>query len=143
LKNFRSQHRPKKNTLIVGKRAILEAIQEGRQIDRLYLQSNGSRDMLEEMRKTASQNAIPVNYVPVEKLNSFNVADHEGCIAITSKVQYIDLQQIISWVVETGDVPLFLILDGITDIRNIGGIARTAFCTGVQAISNHAEGVMH
>jgi len=141
LKNFRSQYRPKKNTLIVGKRAILEAIQGGQLIDRLYLQGNGYRNMLEEMRKIATQNAIPVNYVPVEKLNSFNVADHGGCVALISKVQYLDLQEIISWVVEKGEVPLFLILDGITDIRNIGGIARTAFCTGVQAIIIPDKGI--
>ncbi len=141
MKNFRSQHRPKKNSLIVGKPAILEAIQEGKQIDRLYLQSNGYRDMLDEMRKIATQNTIPVNYVPVEKLNSFNAGEHGGCVALISKVQYQDLQQIISWVVDKGHVPLFLILDGITDIRNIGGIARTAYCTGVQAIIIPDKGV--
>ncbi len=141
MKNFRSQHRPKKNSLIVGKRAIIKAIQENKQIDRLYLQSNGYMDMLDEMRKIAMQSAIPVNYVPVEKLNSFNVGEHDGCIALISKVQYQDLQQIISWVVDKGHVPLFLILDGITDIRNIGGIARTAFCTGVHAIIIPDKGV--
>ncbi len=141
MKNFRSQHRPKKNSLIVGKQAIIEAINSGQQIDRLYLQSNGYRDLLEEMRKIATQNAIPVNYVPVEKLNSFNAGEHGGCVALISKVQYQDLQQIISWVVDRGEVPLFLILDGITDIRNIGGIARTAFCTGVQAIIIPDKGV--
>ncbi len=141
MKNFRSPYRPKKNALIVGKRDILEAIKGGQQIDRLYLQSNGYRDMLEEMRKVAAQNAIPVNYVPVEKLNSFNVGDHGGCIALISKVQYLDLQEIISWVVEKGEAPLFLILDGITDIRNIGGIVRTAFCTGVQAIIIPDKGI--
>ncbi len=141
MRSFRSQHRPKKNTLIVGKRAILEAIQEGQQIDRLYLQNNGYKDMLEEMRKIALQNAIPINYVPVEKLNHFNIADHSGCIAVISKIKYLDLQQIISFVVEKGAVPLFLILDGITDIRNIGGIARTAFCTGVQAIIIPHKGI--
>lgn len=141
MKDYRSQHRPKKNSLIVGKRAIIEAIQEGKQIDRLYLQSNGYRDMLDEMRKIAMQNAIPVNYVPVEKLNYFNAGEHGGCVALISKVQYQDLQQIISWVVDKGHVPLFLILDGITDIRNIGGIARTAYCTGVQAIIIPDKGV--
>ncbi len=134
MKNFRSQSRPKKNSLIVGKRAIIEAIQEGKQIDRLYLQTNGYKDMLEEMRKIAMQNAIPVNYVPLEKLNSFNVTEHQGCVALISKVKYQELQEVISYVVEKGEIPLFLILDGITDIRNIGGIARTAFCTGVHAI---------
>jgi 23S rRNA (guanosine2251-2'-O)-methyltransferase len=141
LKNFRSQQRPKKNTLIVGRSAILEAIRSGQQVDRIYLQSNGFRDLLEEMRKVATQYAIPVNYVPLEKLNSFNAGTHNGCIALISKIQYHDLQQVISWVVDKGEVPLFLILDGITDIRNIGGIARTAHCTGVQALIIPDKGV--
>ena len=141
MKNFRSQHRPKKSSLIAGKKAIIEAINDGKQIDRIYVQSNGYKDMQEDMRKLASQNTIPINYVPVEKLNSFNIGEHGGCVALISKVQYHDLQQVISWVVDKGETPLFLILDGITDIRNIGGIARTAFCTGVHAIIIPDKGV--
>jgi 23S rRNA (guanosine2251-2'-O)-methyltransferase len=141
VKHFRPQHRPKKSSLIVGKKALIEAIQSGKQIDRIYLQSNGYRDLIEDVKRIGAQNAIPINYVPVEKLNSFNAGPHDGCIALVSKVQYQDLQQVISWVVERGEVPLFLILDGITDVRNIGGIARTAFCTGVQAIIIPDKGV--
>ncbi len=141
MKNFRPQHRPKKSSLIVGRKALVEAIQAGKQIDRIYLQSNGYKDVVDDVKRIASQNAIPINYVPVEKLNSLNAGPHDGCIALVSKVHYQDLQQVISWVVERGEVPLFLILDGITDVRNIGGIARTAFCTGVQAIIIPDKGV--
>jgi 23S rRNA (guanosine2251-2'-O)-methyltransferase len=140
VKHFRSQARPKKNALITGRKAVAEAIQSGKGLDRIYI-NNKIGDSSKEIRSLASQNGIPVNYVPVEKLNSFNVEDHEGFIAIISKVQYHDLQQVISWVVDKGEIPLFLILDGITDIRNIGGIARTAFCTGVQAIIIPDKGV--
>lgn len=87
------------------------------------------------------QNGVPVNYVPVAKLNGFNVTDHGGCIAQIAKVQYQNLQDVISLVTESGEAPLFLILDGITDIRNIGGIARTAYCTGVHAIIIPDKGV--
>ena len=141
MKNFRPQQRPKKSTLIVGRKAVIEAIQSGKAIDRIYLNTKASGEDISQIRAIASKNAIPVNYVPVEKLNSFNIGDHEGCVALISKVQYQELQQIISWVVEKGEVPLFLILDGITDVRNIGGIARTAFCTGVQAIIIPDKGV--
>jgi 23S rRNA (guanosine2251-2'-O)-methyltransferase len=79
--------------------------------------------------------------VPVEKLNNFNVSNHEGCVALVAKVQYQQLQDVISFVVEQGETPLFLILDGITDIRNIGGIARSAFCFGVNAIIIPDKGV--
>jgi 23S rRNA (guanosine2251-2'-O)-methyltransferase len=77
----------------------------------------------------------------VEKLNGFNIEFHEGCVAVISKIQYQDLQQVISFVVEKGETPLFLILDGVTDIRNIGGIARTAYCCGVQTIIIPEKGV--
>jgi 23S rRNA (guanosine2251-2'-O)-methyltransferase len=89
----------------------------------------------------ASQSAVPLSFVPTAKLNSFNVTDHEGSIAQIAKVQYQSLQDIISFVTENGEAPLFLILDGITDIRNIGGIARTAYCTGVHAIIIPDKGV--
>jgi 23S rRNA (guanosine2251-2'-O)-methyltransferase len=98
-------------------------------------------DVIDEIKKLAAENQIPINKVPVEKLNSFNISNHQGCVALKSKVQYQDLQQVISFVVESGQTPLFLILDGITDIRNIGGIARTAYCCGVQAIIIPEKGV--
>ena len=141
MKNFRSQHRPKKNSLVAGRKAVEDAVQSGQQIDRIYLQSNGYRDVLDAMKKLALQYHIPVNFVPVEKLNSFNVPEHEGCVAVISRVQYYELQEVISWVVEDGATPFFLMLDGITDIRNIGAIARTAYCTGVQAIVIPDKGV--
>lgn len=141
MKNFRPQHRPKKNLLVVGRKATLEAIKTGKPLERIYLQNNLGGKELAEITAAATQNQIPVNKVPVGKLESFNVTNHEGCIALLSKIQYQDLQQVISFVVESGQTPLFLILDGITDIRNIGGIARTAFCTGVNAIIIPDKGV--
>ena len=94
-----------------------------------------------QIKVLASQHGVPLNFVPVEKLNSFNVTDHEGFVGLISKVQYFELQQMISWVIEKGETPLFLILDGITDVRNIGGIARTAYSTGVHAIIIPERGV--
>lgn len=119
----------------------MEAIRSGKALDRIYINNKIGNDSIKDIKSLASQNGVPVNYVPVEKLNSFNVSDHEGFIALISRVHYQDLQQVISWVVERGETPLFLILDGITDIRNIGGIARTALCTGVQAIIIPDKGV--
>lgn len=141
MKNFRPRHRPKKSSLLVGKNAIIEAMQTGVAIDRVYLNGKTSGDTYNEVKKLAAQNNIPINYVPIEKLNNFNVVNHDGAVAFISKVRYQELQQIISWVVERGEVPLFLLLDGITDIRNIGGIARTAFCTGVHAIIIPDKGI--
>ena len=127
--------------MLAGKEKIVAAIENGQPIDRIFLQSNGYQDVHAVMKKLALQYRIPINYVPVEKLNGFNIGEHGGCVALLSKVQYHDLQDMISWVIEKGEVPLFLILDGITDIRNIGGIARTAYCTGVQALIIPDKGV--
>ena len=134
MKNFRSQHRPKKSSLIIGKTAVKEAIESGKQLDRIYLQNSSHGKLIEEIKSLAHQYNIPVHKVPVEKLNGFNINDHEGCVAVIAKIQYYELQQIISFVIEKGEAPLFLLLDGITDIRNIGGIARTAYCCGVHAL---------
>lgn len=142
MKNFRHQHqRPKKNTLVIGREAVIKAMKEGKQLDRIYLQSTVHGPVIDEIRKLAADNMVPINKVPVEKLNNFNVSNHEGCVAQISKIQYQDLQQIISFIVDKGEVPLFLILDGITDIRNIGGIARSAFSFGVNAIIIPDKGV--
>jgi 23S rRNA (guanosine2251-2'-O)-methyltransferase len=141
VKHFRPQARPKKNSLVVGRNSIIDAIREGKAIDRLYINNKIGNETIRDIKSIATENNIPINYVPVEKLNSFNMEGHEGFVALLSKIHYQDLQQVITWVVERGEVPLFLILDGITDIRNIGGIARTAFCTGVQAIIIPDKGV--
>ncbi len=142
MKNFRQQqHRPKKNTLVVGRIAVIEAMKAGKQLERIYLQTTIHGDVVDEIRKLAEQQLIPINKVPVEKLNNFNVSNHEGCIALISKIQYQNLQDIISFTVDKGETPLFLILDGITDIRNIGAIARSAFCFGVNAIIIPDKGV--
>ena len=142
MKNFRhQQQRPKKNTLVIGREAVVTALQTGKQLERIYLQSTVHGDVIDTIRKLAEDNQVPINKVPVEKLNNFNVSNHEGCIALIAKVQYQNLQDIISFVVDKGEVPLFLILDGITDIRNIGGIARSAFCFGVNAIIIPDKGV--
>ena len=141
MKNFRQQHRPKKNSLIIGRNAVVNAIRSGKLLDRIYLQNTAHGQAIEEIKALAEQHHIPINKVPVEKINGFNITEHEGCVALIAKIQYQDLQEIISFVVEKGETPLFLMLDGITDIRNIGGIARTAFCCGVHAIIIPDKGV--
>ena len=143
MKQFRhtQQHRPKKNTLIIGPKAIIEALESGKQLERIYLQSTIHGTMVDDVRKAADKYAVPINKVPIEKLNSFNISNHHGCIAVISKIQYQDLQQVISFIFDKGETPLFLLLDGITDIRNIGGIARSAFCFGVNAIIIPDKGV--
>ena len=139
--NFQQQHRPKKSSLIIGQKKVIDAIRDGEQIERIYLSNTVYGKVAEEIRKFAEEKQIPVNKVPVDKINSFNVDEHEGCVALRGKIKYQDLQEIISFVVDRGEAPLFLMLDGITDIRNIGAIARTAYCCGVHAIIIPDKGV--
>ena len=112
----------------------MEAMIAGEQVERIYLATTVYGKQADEIKKIAEQYQVPINKVPVEKINSFNVENHEGCVALRGKIQYQDLQQVISFVVDVGEVPLFLLLDGITDIRNIGALARTAYSCGVHAI---------
>jgi len=119
----------------------VQAIQSGKQLDRIYLQNNMPGKLVEEIKSIALQHNIPINKVPVEKLDGFNITGHQGIVAQIARVQYLDLQEVISFIVEKGETPLFLLLDGITDIRNIGGIARTAYCCGVHALIIPEKGV--
>ncbi len=141
MKNFRPQQRPRKNTLVIGSQAVVNAFREGIQLDRIYLDARAAGPFVNDVKKMAQQQNVPVNYVPRAKLDGFNAGPHDGCIAQLARVKYYDLQQIISFTVEKGETPLLLILDGITDIRNIGGIARTAWCCGVHAIIIPDKGV--
>jgi len=120
---------------------VKKALESGKQLDRIYLQNTIHGKDVEEIKSLAAQHNIPINKVPVEKLKGFNATDNEGVVALLARVHYYPLQEIISFVVEKGETPLFLLLDGITDIRNIGAIARTAFCYGVHALIIPDKGV--
>jgi len=127
--------------MIIGPDAIREAFASGKSLDRIYMQNTLHGPVADEIRKLAADRLVPINKVPVEKLNGFNITGHNGMVAIISKVRYYDLQQVISFVVEKGEAPLFVILDGVTDIRNIGAIARTAYACGAHALIIPDKGV--
>ena len=130
-----------KSSIIIGRQPLIELLQSGKAIDKILFQKNISGDAVGIVRDLAKEKNIPIQYVPVEKLNSVTRANHQGMIAFAALVKYIELQQVIDHVVGAGEVPLFIILDSITDVRNIGGIARTAVCCGAQAIIIPDKGV--
>lgn len=140
-KTFAQQHRPKKNLLIGGIHSVIDALQQGVQLERIYLQNTISGEDADELRRIAAEFEVPINKVPFEKIRNFNLENPKGCIAIRSKIKYQNLQDVISLTVENGEIPLLLLLDGITDIRNIGAIARTAFSCGVHSIVIPEKGV--
>lgn len=135
------RQRPKKSSLVLGRQPLVEAIRSGKAIDKILMQKNASGDSIALIRELAKDHQVPIQYVPPEKLNSISRGNHQGVIAFTAAIQYLELQQVISFVVEKGETPLFLLLDGITDVRNIGAIARTALCMGVQALVIPDKGV--
>lgn len=130
-----------KSTNIVGRQPVLEALQEGIQLERIYLQKNASGEVIDRIRELSYNQHIPINYVPVEKLNSLSRIPHQGVIALNSFIQYVDLQDAIDLVVQQGETPLFVMLDGVTDVRNIGAIARSAKCCRSQLIILPDKGV--
>ena len=130
-----------KSSVIIGRQPVVEALESGRSIDKILLQANASGDIIGKIRQLAKQNNVPIQVVPPEKLSSISRGNHQGCIALAALVKYMDLQQVIDHVISSGSVPLFLMLDGVTDVRNIGGMARTAVCCGAQALIIPDKGV--
>jgi 23S rRNA (guanosine2251-2'-O)-methyltransferase len=141
MEGFHKQKAPSASSIIAGRQPIIEALTSGRSIDKILFQKNISGESIGEIRKLAKENNIPIQQVPPEKLHSMTRANHQGCIAIVALLKYLDLQQVIDHVVSKGEVPLFVMLDGITDVRNIGGITRSAVCCGAQAIIIPDKGV--
>lgn len=131
----------KQSTLIIGRQPLVEAMQTGKSIDKILLQKNTAGDVIATIRQLARELNVPIQLVPVEKLNGMTKANHQGVIAFAARVAYMDLQQVIDHVVSNGDLPLFLMLDGVTDVRNIGAIARSAVCCGAHAIIIPDKGV--
>ena len=119
----------------------MEALNAGKQLERIFIQKSASGDVISDIRKAAINAKVPVNTVPIEKLNSLSRANHQGVIAIAGLISYMDLQDVIDHVVASGETPLFVMLDGITDVRNIGAISRSALCCGAHAIIIPDKGV--
>lgn len=131
----------KANTNIIGRQPVIEALREGKQLERIFIQKNASGEGIDQIKILAQKLQIPVNSVPIEKLNYLTRANHQGVIAINSIIQYIELQDAIDHVIHQGETPLFVMLDGITDVRNIGAIARTAICCGSQIMIIPDKGI--
>ena len=129
-----------KENQIFGIRAIIEAIQAGKEIDKVFVQKETQGELMQELMKTMKKNNINFAYVPVEKLNRLTSKNHQGAVATISPVSFHDLETMITTVLESDKKPLFLILDQLSDARNFGAIIRTAECTGVNGIIVQKQG---
>ena len=128
------QQKKEEDSLIFGLRPVIESINAGKEIDKLLVQSGLKGELVSQMMGLLKQNNIPYQYVPVEKLNRLTQKNHQGVVGYISSIGYYKIQDVLPTVFEEGKVPLLLILDRITDVRNFGAIARTAECSGVNAI---------
>ena len=117
--------------IVFGIQSVLETLRSGKEIDRLLVQRElGNAEILD----LAKEKGVQVQKVPLEKLNRITRKNHQGAIAFVSAIHYAKLENVIATTFEKGQVPLVLILDRITDVRNFGAIIRTAECTGVDGI---------
>lgn len=122
------------NEYIFGIHPVIEAIESGRTVDKLYVKKDLNGELAVRLIKLAKTCGIPVQRVPVERLNKITRKNHQGVIALMSEITYHKLDHLMPMLFEDGALPFILVLDGITDVRNFGAMARTAECCGVNAI---------
>ncbi len=120
--------------IIFGIRPILEAIYAGKEIDKVLISKDLNGDLFHELLKVIKNYNIPFQYVPIEKLNRITRKNHQGVIALVSSVIYHNIETILPDIFEQGQTPFIMILDSVTDVRNMGAIARSAECGGIHAI---------
>ena len=126
--------RPPEKEMIFGIRAVIEAIDAGKVLDKVLIRRDMSsaigRELLLKLEGTGTQ----IQRVPLEKLNQFTDKNHQGVIAFLSPIEFTPLDSLVASLYDEGKVPLLMLLDGVTDVRNFGAIARTCVCAGVHAL---------
>ena len=123
-----------KSDYIFGIRAVSEAIEAGKEIDRVFIKKDLQGDLASELIELMNNRRIVYKRVPIEKINKITRKNHQGVLAILSAVTYHSLDHLIPELYEAGVVPFLVLLDGVTDVRNFGAIARTCECGGVDAL---------
>ena len=130
-------------TFLFGTRAVMEAISAGKELDKVLVQKNLNNPLIRELLTTARDNRVPIQRVPVQKLNRYTRKNHQGVVCLLSAISYGSLDHIISQCFSEGRTPLIAMLDRVTDVRNFGAIARTADAAGVDALvvqlTGHAQ----
>ena len=127
-------------TNIFGIRAVIEAINSGKTIGKVFVQKGLQGELSQELMGLLRKNEISISYVPIEKLNRLTRQNHQGVVAQISPIEFHDLDSLVLSVLESEKNPLFIILDQISDVRNFGAIIRTADCTGVDGIIIQKKG---
>ena len=123
-----------KANFIFGIRPIIEAVEAGKTIDKLFIQKGLHNDLFAELWKLVRLRRINYKHVPLEKINRLTRKNHQGVFAFISPIDFHNIEDVIPTLFEEGKNPLILVLDRITDVRNFGAVARTAVCAGVDTI---------
>lgn len=121
-------------TRIFGIRAVIEAIQSNKSIDKIFIQKGLSGGLFQELNTLIQKGNFNISYVPPEKLNKLAKGNHQGVVASISPVKFLTMDEIVEQAFESTSTPIFLLLDQVTDARNFGAMIRTAECCGVNAI---------
>ena len=122
------------NNIIFGLRAVIEAIEAGRDIDKIIVKKDMQGELSKELFNAVKGKNINIQKVPVERINRITRKNHQGVIAFISPITYQKTDELVPFLFEQGINPIFILLDGLTDIRNFGAIARTCECAGIDGI---------
>lgn len=120
--------------LIYGRHPVAEALRAERMFEKILLQQGIQSPEIQDIRATAREKNIPVQVVPIQKLNSITRKNHQGIVGFLSLIQYYSIEDVMLKAYDEGRTPLFLMLDGITDVRNFGAIARSVELCGADAL---------
>lgn len=120
--------------MIFGTRAVMEAIRAGKEIESLLLQKDLQNELINELKETAAEHGVTYVKVPAEKLNRVTRKNHQGVVCFLSPITYASLDNVVNNAFAEGRMPLLIVLDRITDVRNFGAVARTAECLGADAL---------
>ena len=123
-----------KDDFLFGTRAVIEAVKQHKNIDKILIKKGLKNDLFHELQLLIKENNIPYQYVPVEKINRITRKNHQGILAFISPIVFDNIETVLPTIYESGNDPLILILDQITDVRNFGAIVRSAECSGVHTI---------
>ena len=126
--------RPKEKSLLIGWHPVIEALSAGQAIDRILINREGRDERAAELLALAKSAHIPILRVPKAKLDKLTLKNHQGIVGYTSPIDYQPLDELIAGAWEAGLTPHFVVVDGVTDVRNIGAIARSAECFGMTGL---------
>lgn len=123
---------------IYGMHPVLEAINAGKNIDKVYLKSGLEGESFRQLLSLMQSKGIAFQFVPVQRLDRITKARHQGVIAQLPSIEYSSMEQAVEYASSNGG--LILVLDGVSDVRNFGAIARSAECAGFKSIILPAKG---